>query len=144
MAKFDLDDDLYGHGTPLIFVFSDARGETAYTVVLAAAAQFGDDSVEIKRLAEVKDVAMVRAFLDENYDPDRPCAVFHTFADSTLRRNIRRELDRRGIPSVDLLGPAVNVLSSLTGDDPKCVVGAFYNDEERRAREGKGEHEEEE
>lgn len=136
MAKFDLDDDLFGQAVPLIFVLSDARGETANTVVLAAAAQFGDNSVEIKRLPEVKDVAMVRAFLDENYDPDRPCAVFHTFADATLRRNIRRELDRRFIPSIDLLGPAVTVLSSLTGDDPTCVVGAFYSDEERAEKTG--------
>ena len=129
MAKLDLDDDLFGEVIPLIFVLSDARGETANTVVMAAAAQFGDDSVDIERLSNVKDVEAVREFLDANYDPNRPCAVFHTFASGILRREIRRELDRRGIPSIDLLGPAVTVISTLTGEEPTREVGAVYNRE---------------
>ena len=126
MAKLDLDDDLFGQVVPLIFVFSDARGETANTVVMAAAAQFGDASVDIERLSNVKDVDTIRAYLDEHYVADRPCAVFHTFANGTLRREIRRELDRRGIPSIDLLGPAVTVISTLTGEEPSREIGAIY------------------
>ena len=128
MAKLDLDDDIFGQVVPLIFVLSDARGETANTVVMAAAAQFGEGSVDIERLSNVKDVDTVRAFFDERYDPDRPCAVFHTFANGTLRREIRRELDRRGIPSIDLLGPAVTVISTLTGEEPTHEIGAVYSD----------------
>ena len=123
MAKLDLDDDIFGQVVPLIYVLSDARGETANTVVMAAAAQFKDASVDIERLSNVKDVDTVRAFFDERYDPDRPCAVFHTFANGTLRR----ELDRRGIPSIDLLGPAVTVISTLTGEEPSHEIGAVYD-----------------
>lgn len=128
MPKLDLDDDIFGQVVPLIYVLSDARGETANTVVMAAAAQFGDSSVQIERLSNVKDVESVRTFFDENYDPERPCAVFHTFANGTLRREIRRELDRRGIPSIDLLGPAVTVISTLTGEEPTHEIGAIYGD----------------
>ena len=127
LAKLDLDDDIFGQVTPLIYVLSDARGETANTVVMAAAAQFAETSVDIERLSNVKDVDTVRAYFDENFDPDRPCAVFHTFATGTLRREIRRELDRRGIPSIDLLGPAVTVISSLTGEEPTHEIGATYD-----------------
>lgn len=129
MAKLDLDDDVFGQVVPLIYVLSDSRGETANTVVMAAAAQFGDGSVEIKRLSNVKDVETVRAYFDENFDPDRPSAVFHTFANGILRREIRRELDRRGIPSIDLLGPAVTVISTLTGEEPTRAIGAVYKGE---------------
>lgn len=45
MRKLDLDDDVFGHVVPAIYVLSDARGETAKAVVEAAAAQFGDGSV---------------------------------------------------------------------------------------------------
>ena len=128
MTKLDLDDDIFGQAVPLIYVLSDARGETANTVVMAAAAQFGDASVDIERLSNVKDVDTVRAYFDEHYDPERPCAVFHTFANGTLRREIRRELDRRGIPSIDLLGPAVTVISTLTGEEPTHQIGAVYSD----------------
>ena len=128
MPRLDLDDDIFGQVVPLIYVLSDVRGETANTVVMAAAAQFGDSSVDIERLSNVKDVDTVRTFFDERYDPDRPCAVFHTFANGTLRREIRRELDRRGIPSIDLLGPAVTVISTLTGEEPTHEIGAVYSD----------------
>lgn len=127
MAKFDIDDDLEDI-VPMIYVLSDARGETANTVVMAAAAQFGKESVEIERLSNVKDVETVRAYFDEHFDEDRPTAVFHTFANGTLRREIRRELDRRGIPSIDLLGPAVTVLSTLTGEEPTHAIGATFSE----------------
>lgn len=126
MAKLDIDDGLYDDEVPKIYVLSDSRGETANTVVLAAAAQFGKDSVEIERLSNVTDVQTVRDFFDKNYEPNRPTAVFHTFANGILRREIRRELDRRGIPSIDLLGPAVTVLSTLTGEEPTHAIGATY------------------
>lgn len=134
MTKLDLDDDIFGQVVPIIYVFSDSRGETANTVVMAAAAQFGDNSVEIRRLSGAKSVDAVRAYLDENFDPERPSAVFHTFADGTLRREIRRELDRRGVPSIDLLGPAVTVISTLTGEEPTHAIGAVYNEGESEAK----------
>lgn len=127
MAKLDITDDaLFDEAVPMIYVLSDSRGETANTVVMAAAAQFGPDSVEIERLSNVKDVDTVRAYFDEHYDENRPTAVFHTFANGNLRREIRRELDRRGIPSIDLLGPAVTVLSTLTGEEPTHAIGAVF------------------
>lgn len=128
MTKLDIDDENLGDVVPMIYVLSDARGETANTVVMAAAAQFGKESVEIQRLSDVSDVQTVRDFFDKNYDESRPTAVFHTFANGTLRREIRRELDRRGIPSIDLLGPAVTVISTLTGEEPSHTIGATFTD----------------
>ena len=124
MRKLDLDDDVFGHVIPAIYVLSDARGETAKAVVEAAAAQFGDGSVEIIRVSGVESVEQVRDYFDKNFDPDRPSAVFHTFANGQLRR----ELDRRGIPSIDLLGPAVTVISTLTGEEPSHAIGATYSE----------------
>lgn len=128
MTKLDIDDENLGDVVPMIYVLSDARGETANTVVMAAAAQFGKESVEIQRLSDVSDVQTVRDFFDKYYDENRPTAVFHTFANGTLRREIRRELDRRGIPSIDLLGPAVTVISTLTGEEPSHAIGATFTD----------------
>ena len=109
--------------TPIVFVISDARGETATGVVSAAASQFTDDIIIIKRLGEVRSVDTVKKYLDENVDPDCPLAVFHTIVDRNLRRDIRRELDMRGIPSIDLLGPAVTIISTLTGEEPVNEAG---------------------
>ena len=111
---------------PVIYVLSDASGETANAVVEAAAAQFGPGAVDIVHVPNLNDPNVVRTYFDENYDVTRPCAVFHTFADSSLRREVRRVLDSLGIPSIDLLGPAVTVLSTLTGREPSRAIGAKY------------------
>lgn len=127
MSHIDLDEAVNNGQKPVVYVLSDARGETANAVVLAAAAQFGDASVDIVRVPNVTSVEICQNYLDEHFDPERPCAVFHTFADASLRREIRRELDSRGIPSIDLLGPAVTVLSTLTGEEPSRAIGAIFS-----------------
>ncbi len=119
-------DDIFMHAKPVVYILSDSRGETANAVVRAAAAQFKDGSIDIVRLSNIRDVDTVTEYFEENFRPETSCAVFHTFADGVLRREIRRELDRIGIPSIDLLGPAVTVISTLTGDAPSHEVGAIY------------------
>ena len=126
MGILDLDEGVVLENVkPLIFVMSDARGETANVVVMAAAAQFGPDSVDIVRLHDAKDLATVEKFLDENVQPDRPMAVFHTFSDKNMRREVRGLLESRGIPSIDLLGPAISVIATLSGEEPNNKVCAL-------------------
>jgi regulator of PEP synthase PpsR (kinase-PPPase family) len=124
LTKGEVVDDI----KPLVFVISDARGETANVVVKAAAAQFGHDSVEIVRLANADTIEKITAFLDQNVQEDRPMAVFHTLAEKNLRRDARREFDKRAIPSIDLLGPAITIMSSLTGEEPSYKVGALRDE----------------
>ena len=98
MSEDTLDDiDIFADVTPVVFVLSDARGKTAASVVEAAADQFNDKVVTIKQLGNVKSVGMVCDYLDNNVTEDVPMAVFHTIVDRNLRRDIRRELDGRGI-----------------------------------------------
>ena len=130
MSEDTLDDiDIFADVTPVVFVLSDARGKTAASVVEAAADQFNDKVVTIKQLGNVKSVGMVCDYLDHNVTEDVPMAVFHTIVDRNLRRDIRRELDGRGIPSIDLLGPAITVISTLTGEEPKYEAGRRSDNE---------------
>lgn len=125
MASLDLStDEVVEDIKPIVLIISDARGDTAYSVVVAAAAQYEIDALDIERLSDATSVDKVTAFLEEQ-EEGRPIAVFHTFVDERLRRDVRHELVRRGIPSIDLLGPAVTVLSTLTGEEPSNKVGAL-------------------
>lgn len=125
MASLDLStDEVVEDIKPIVLVISDARGDTAYSVVVAAAAQYEVDALDISRLSDATSVKQVEEFLDQQ-EQGRPMAVFHTFVDERLRRDVRHELVRRGIPSIDLLGPAVTVLSTLTGEEPSNAVGAL-------------------
>lgn len=123
MADAAIDDQMFNAATPVVIVLSDAGGKTATGVVEAAADQFGADSVVIKKLSNVNSVDMVSDFLSREAAEDIPQAVFHTIVERNLRRDIRRELDRRGIPSIDLLGPAITVISTLTGEEPHYETG---------------------
>ena len=125
MASLDLStDEVVEDIKPIVLVISDARGDTAYSVVVAAAAQYEVDALDIVRLPDARNVSDVITFLNAQ-EEGRPMAVFHTFVDERLRRDVRHELVRRGIPSIDLLGPAVTVLSTLTGEEPSNQIGAL-------------------
>ena len=127
MIPLDLDNDIFDTGVPILYVMSDARGDTGIAVVRAAAAQFDGLEIEVIRVPNVKNVDQLREYFDATNDGKRPRAVFHTFADAALRREIRRELDARKIPSIDLLGPSVTILSTLTGEEPSRAIGATFN-----------------
>jgi|GEM_PF-186540 hypothetical protein len=109
--------------TPCVFVISDSRGETAAAVVEAAADQFKEGTVVIKQLGCVSSVDMVLEYLDKNMKDGVPVAVFHTIVNEHLRRELRREFDDREIPAIDLLGPAISVLSTLSHEEPLRVAG---------------------
>ena len=130
---FDLLHDV-PENKPIVHIISDSLGDTATDVVMAAAGQFKPDTVRIERLSKVENVNQVRVYFDEHTDPDSPTAAFHTIVDSSLRAQVRSELDRRGIPSIDLMGPAITVLSTLTGQDPMNVPGVIHTTDERYFR----------
>jgi regulator of PEP synthase PpsR (kinase-PPPase family) len=116
------------------YVISDSLGGTASGVVSAAAAQFERGSVEVIRLTKVESVDDVRAYLDAHFDPERPCAVFHTIADPELRQQIKEELEGRMIPSIDLIGPSISILSVLTGSAPSRAAGQTHVADDRYFR----------
>ena len=92
-------------------------------VVEAAAAQFEEGVISIKQLGNVHSIDTVREYLDKHQKEKADVAVFHTIVDQNLRREIRRELDARGIPSIDLLGPSITIISTLTGEEPVYETG---------------------
>ncbi|MCH3943224.1 MAG: pyruvate, water dikinase regulatory protein [Atopobiaceae bacterium] len=127
-GSFDNLDVSYAPDVPIIHVISDSLGNTATGVVAAAAGQFADNAVKVKRLGNVSSAEQVREYFDkrESELEEHPTAVFHTIVDHELRDEVRRELDSRGIPSIDLMGPAISVISTLTGDDPKNIPGVIH------------------
>ena len=122
MAEANVE-DIFIEEPPIVIVLSDARGKTAAGVVEAAAAQFDEGIIVIKQLGNVRTLDTVKEYLDGNVEDGKDVAVFHTIVDQNLRREIRRELDARGIPSIDLLGPSITIISTLTGEEPVYETG---------------------
>ncbi len=116
---------------PVIHVLSDSLGDTACEVVLAAAGQFDEGAIRIKRFPKVSDPSQVREYFEHRITTGEVMAVFHTIADAKLRKQVKKVLDSMGIPSIDLLGPAINVIATLTGTDPKGIAGIIHRTDER-------------
>ncbi len=117
---------------PTIHVISDSLGDTAAEVALAATSQFGVGAVRIQRLPKVTALGQVKAYLDEHCgDAQSRVLVFHTIVDSGLRAQVVEEFERRGIDSLDLIGPALGAVQRLTGLEPHIQAGAIRKVDDR-------------
>ena len=125
-----------GSSVPTVHVISDSLGDTAADVALAAAAQFDNGTVHIERLPKVTSIEQVRRFIlqrEHTLAPEK-ILVFHTIANPVLREELKDELARRGIPAIDLLGPALDAIARLTGESPHGQAGVLRRTDERYFR----------
>lgn len=121
----------------IVFVISDSLGDSAKSVVDSAAAQFSDGAMCVRRLSRIESVDDVRNYFDEHDEDFTETAVIHSIVDPNLRSAVRSELTSRGITSIDVLGPIVQVLSGLTHEKPKNQASAHHTiDEHYRKRVG--------
>lgn len=120
--------------TATVHVISDALGDTACEVVLAAAGQFREGSVRIARLPRVTGIDEVERYLAPHIASGEPIAVFHTIVDPELRSQLAFTLRHLDVPSVDLMGPALDTLSGLLGDRPAGTPGVIHRTDERYFR----------
>ena len=114
-----------------ILVISDALGETAASVALAAAGQFDDGTVAIERLSRVQDARQVKRYLESLAGAAKKIAAFHTIVQDELRSEVAGLLVEQGIAAVDLLGPAIDTIAALTGLAPKGIPGIIHQTDER-------------
>lgn len=114
-----------------VHVISDSLGDTACEMVLAAAGQFPEGSIRIARLPKVSDISQVERYIAPCIASGEPIAVFYTIVDPGLRDNLAFTLQHLGVPSVDLLGSALNTISDLLGMDPAGTPGTIHRTDER-------------
>lgn len=114
-----------------VLVISDALGETAASVALAAAGQFDEGAVAIERLSRVQDARQVKRYLESLAGAAKKIAAFHTIVQDELRSEVAGLLVEQGIAAVDLLGPAIDTIAALTGLAPKGIPGIIHQTDER-------------
>lgn len=113
-----------------VLVISDALGETAASVALAAAGQFDEGAVAIERLSRVQDARQVKRYLESLAGAAKKIAAFHTIVQDELRSEVAGLLVEQGIAAVDLLGPAIDTIAALTGLTPKGIPGIIHRTDE--------------
>jgi regulator of PEP synthase PpsR (kinase-PPPase family) len=116
-----------------VYIVSDATGKTGWRVVQAALMQFDTSDVVFERRGGVQNEALVRDVVEEAAQTGG--LIVHTLVSTELRRVMLEAGRRRGIITIDLLGPVLTRLTEALRISPKAVPGLFQQlDDEYFAR----------
>jgi len=104
-----------------IYVFSDSLGDTAEQVAEAAASQFTED-FDIVKWTKIVDESQIEEVL--NKAKNGRSIVFYTLVSQKLISFLESRADELGIPRLNILGPAIEVLNEVTCTPPELKPGA--------------------
>lgn len=113
---------------PIVYVVSDSIGETAESVAKAAAGQF-DTDVDVVRVPFIRHTEQIAKVVA---DAARDGAVVcHTLVSPELREFFESEADAKHVRYVDILGPMLDLVASVTKVKPRMKPGIIHKlDEE--------------
>ena len=111
-----------------IFAVSDSIGETSEQVAQSAASQFSED-VEVKRIPYVKSLEDVEEVMTEikNYNY---VMIVSTIITVNVREYLTQKCVENNISVVNVLGPIINIASSILKKHPKYNQGAMWKTDE--------------
>lgn len=113
-----------------IFAVSDSIGETAEQVALAAASQFKDeDEVKVIRLPYVKSFEDVEDVL-KNLKKAEKGMIVSTIITVSVREHLTQKCIENNISVINVLGPIINVASTLLNKYPDYNPGAMWKTDE--------------
>lgn len=117
---------------PVIYVVSDALGETAEFVGRAAAAQFSGVKTKIRRVPYVRDEAHLDEILEEAV-ADQAILVY-TLVLKELRSYLEQKAAEKQLRTVDILGPLIGAISDQTGLQPNHIPSIIHRLDEQYFR----------
>ncbi|MBU6429408.1 MAG: kinase/pyrophosphorylase [Cyanobacteria bacterium REEB65] len=117
------------HDELTVYTVSDASGETAELVAKAAALQFKGHSIKLVRLPRARSPEQIAGMVTLAAQTD--CIIAFTIVDQMLRETLQNEGKRRSIPTVDILGSLIKVLSLVLGAEPRFESGLLHFKDEQ-------------
>lgn len=109
----------------IIYVCSDAVGETAEAVAKATLRQFASDHVKIKRFGHIKTEDEVVQIVAEAARTGG--FISYTLVQPELRELMKEEALRWGVRAVDVMGPMMQAYVDTFGSFPKRKPGLLHS-----------------
>jgi regulator of PEP synthase PpsR (kinase-PPPase family) len=107
-----------------IFVVSDGTGETAEQMVKAALVQYTREGVKVQRQKNIRTESQVLPIVEEA--AKTKSVIVFTIVSDQLRTFVTEHSKGAGVPSIDLLGPMMDLLSQHLTRDVNSVPGLFH------------------
>jgi regulator of PEP synthase PpsR (kinase-PPPase family) len=111
-----------------IYLLSDATGETAEKMVMAALTQFRDKPTRLTRINNVRTKNQVYEALDEALG--KGGLIVYTIVNRDLAQLVHDECDGLGLISIDLLTPLLMKVAHCFGRSPKETPGLLHGVDE--------------
>ncbi|RJG21830.1 pyruvate, water dikinase regulatory protein [Paenibacillus thiaminolyticus] len=108
----------------IVTVCSDSLGDTAESVVRAAARQFHGQEIIIQRKSHVKQEDEIRALMEQVSREGG--FVAYTLVQPELREMMKEEAIRLGVRAVDIMGPMMQAFIDTFNDSPKRQPGLLH------------------
>lgn len=112
---------LHNSQTPIVYIMSDSIGETGELVVKAAISQFTGANIEIERKPYLKSIAQIDAILEQA--AKNKSAIMYTLVRPDLKDALETKAHALGIIHVDIMGPIVDALQTVTQLPPRNEPG---------------------
>jgi hypothetical protein len=106
-----------------VFVVSDGTGETAAAVARAALAQFQVDC-PLRRFGGIRHEGLARRVAAEAEKVG--ALVVFTLVDRRVARALIEETNRRGVPTVDVLGGPISKVAEHLRAEPRALPGLLH------------------
>ncbi len=104
-----------------VYIVSDSIGETAELMVNAVVSQFNSASVEMHRETFLSDTERIKRIVQEA--SSQKSLITYTLVKTQLREVLAQEGQKYNIPMIDLMGPLLDVFSSLMSSEPRLEPG---------------------
>lgn len=101
---------------PNLYLLSDATGETAEKMVMAALTQFRKKDIRINRISHVRTKNAIYEVLDDALANQG--LVVYTIVNRDMAQMVHDECNSLGIPNIDLITPLLLKFSEFLGRDP--------------------------
>ncbi|MCR4399613.1 MAG: kinase/pyrophosphorylase [Syntrophomonadaceae bacterium] len=109
-----------GH-SQVVYIVSDSIGETAELVVRAAASQFNSGKIEMRRVPNVTDTETLEEVI--RHAAQSGAAIAYTLVVEGMAEFLRQHAEEAGVPTVDVLGPVIDMLARASGIQPRREPG---------------------
>lgn len=118
--------------TQIVYLLSDATGETAEKIVMAALTQFREKAVRLKRISNVRTKTQVYEALDEALT--QGALIVYTIVNRELAQLVHDECDSLGLANIDLITPLLLKFAEFFGHSPQEKPGLLHGMDEEYFR----------
>lgn len=113
----------------VVFVVSDSMGETAQLVAKAVLSQFPEGRIGLRRFSHIETTDAALEVMKAARD--QPTLIIYTVIIPEVRQIIKDKGEAHGIPLVDIMGPALSGLETLTGSTALLEPGLIHKLDEQ-------------